>query len=664
MASVNLIPSPSRAANLLRALLLNAVAGAGVDLIANADRSIQTIDGLRAYPKPALDAGRTLVVSVQEYAAGGGIGGGRYRWQANSSIADDGGAVINPTGNAGTGRWVLIHEGSITLAQYGVVPDTGVDQKAALQNAFTSSVARSLKLVDGGGTYDVVNEAAMTIPSNLDFRGDRHRTVLRVSNPLKPMAVGTAVSKVSLVDHTVTALGTVNPASDRAYWFKGCSDITVSVRAVNYKNVFFNSATGVYGTTNAAGMNYRVNADNNQCLFPDATPANQNIPPVFFCYCDGFQAIGGEYINSGNGPVWWGGDSSFLVDGALTNQRKCRNGRISGCRVQNTAAPIWGSMGEGIAVVGNTIRDYADVGLDAEGSFDVVFAANTVMQTITGNGAMSTFSGCRDVRFIGNQITITTAQPAYRNYNTSQDQTNSIGTVIAENKIRCLSGVATLDAAAGAAGNITVSRNKLFNVVIDMTPNGQGDTEIIGNESLIDFALIADTVTPVKAIRASAFNYGPTSNQIKVKGNQLSVRGTAVPGSIGIEMLHANPNTQSDYTAFGNEIGEFPIHISTKNTSTNQPGVFLVEKNRMRGTPVIERVETGAQVSSRLLVGNQDVFGRPFPAALPTAGTWDAGQVIELHPPVAGGISRYKNVTKGTFGGGTVPNFRTDGVLS
>lgn len=50
----------------------------------------------------ARDGGR---VSVKSYYSGLGYGGGFFRWSSASTDADDGGYTINPTGNAGAGRW-------------------------------------------------------------------------------------------------------------------------------------------------------------------------------------------------------------------------------------------------------------------------------------------------------------------------------------------------------------------------------------------------------------------------------------------------------------------------------------------------------------------------------------------------------------------------------
>ncbi|CNG29722.1 glycosyl hydrolase family 28-related protein [Yersinia kristensenii] len=64
-----------------------------------------SINDLRSYS--ALSAGFIggERVSVKSYYSGLSYGGGFFRWNSASTAADDGGYTINPTGNAGAGRW-------------------------------------------------------------------------------------------------------------------------------------------------------------------------------------------------------------------------------------------------------------------------------------------------------------------------------------------------------------------------------------------------------------------------------------------------------------------------------------------------------------------------------------------------------------------------------
>lgn len=130
------------------AALGNPANGSGADLVADADRSFATVAELRAFPKPLLAPGRTLVVSVQEYATGTGIGGGQFRWDATSAAADNSGTVINPTGNAGSGRWHRITDTTrVNLSWFGADP-TGV-------TAADTPMANAISAIGPSGTVEV-----------------------------------------------------------------------------------------------------------------------------------------------------------------------------------------------------------------------------------------------------------------------------------------------------------------------------------------------------------------------------------------------------------------------------------------------------------------------------------------------------------------------------
>ena len=54
-----------------------------------------------------------------------------FVWSASSAIADDGGTIINPTGNTGAGRWLRQYSGGINLLWYGWIADGATDNSTA-----------------------------------------------------------------------------------------------------------------------------------------------------------------------------------------------------------------------------------------------------------------------------------------------------------------------------------------------------------------------------------------------------------------------------------------------------------------------------------------------------------------------------------------------------
>lgn len=102
------------------------------DLIFVAD-----IAALRAITKPTSNT----TVLVQKYYTGLNGGGGVYNWFASSASTDNGGSVINPTGNLSTGRWLLQTFGPLSVKQFGAKGDGTTDDSTAINNTILAGYA-------------------------------------------------------------------------------------------------------------------------------------------------------------------------------------------------------------------------------------------------------------------------------------------------------------------------------------------------------------------------------------------------------------------------------------------------------------------------------------------------------------------------------------------
>ncbi|MDU5191302.1 MAG: glycosyl hydrolase family 28-related protein [Mixta calida] len=98
-----------------------------------------SIDDLRSAKTSSLMDGSR--VSVRSYHKGLGYGGGFFRWNASSTDDDDGGYIINPTGNAGPGRWKREYSSpytdrTVNIVEFGAkVNDESFDSYNAIQNS-------------------------------------------------------------------------------------------------------------------------------------------------------------------------------------------------------------------------------------------------------------------------------------------------------------------------------------------------------------------------------------------------------------------------------------------------------------------------------------------------------------------------------------------------
>lgn len=131
----------------------------------------------------------------------------------------------------------------------------------------------------------------------------------------------------------------------------------------------------------------------------DVVPINgrkQSTAAAFMGWADGWRVEDCTFRNVTSGVQWWGGDAAPEHDGAVENERKCRNGSVTRVSVRNShGAGIWGSMGTDIMVTDCSVSDCGDVGCDAEGSFDVTWIKCAAARC--KNGAFAQFYNCRRI---------------------------------------------------------------------------------------------------------------------------------------------------------------------------------------------------------------------------------------------------------------------------
>lgn len=132
------------------------ITGYPIDNVSWSDTIVaENMAALRAFSVAAADS-----VVLKCHTTIGDGGGGDFIWDAASSAADNDGTVINPTGNAGAGRWLrLFPAGEMNAEWFG---QYDADAGAAINKA-----AAALSLL-GGGTINLPGkDVTYTTPINL-----------------------------------------------------------------------------------------------------------------------------------------------------------------------------------------------------------------------------------------------------------------------------------------------------------------------------------------------------------------------------------------------------------------------------------------------------------------------------------------------------------------
>jgi hypothetical protein len=135
---------------------------AGVDT--GSVQSVETYNDLRD-----LTGANATAVVVEGRLANGDGGAGLFVWDALETAADDGGALLTPTSNPASGRWVRIFTGDMDLRWWGGVLDNATDDAAAYASALAASVSRERWLGIFGGTARLASTVSAPSGSMVRF---------------------------------------------------------------------------------------------------------------------------------------------------------------------------------------------------------------------------------------------------------------------------------------------------------------------------------------------------------------------------------------------------------------------------------------------------------------------------------------------------------------
>lgn len=123
---------------------------------------------------------------------------------------------------------------------------------------------------------------------------------------------------------------------------------------------------------------------------------NTNGPGIHLRFASRGNVTNNNINNCNHGVQIWGGDSAVSDTTAIFDIT------ITGNIVKNVVGGIWGSLGERITIIGNTVENCSDVGIDFEGCTFSTADGNTVKDCI--NGALAVFYGSKYITMNNNTV--------------------------------------------------------------------------------------------------------------------------------------------------------------------------------------------------------------------------------------------------------------------
>lgn len=127
-----------------------------------------TMTDLRALLAPTA----ATIVHLLGYHTPSDGGGGVFRWDAGSTLPDDGGLTIIPNGSPALGRWRRVTSGSINIRWFGANPNaTSSQNSASIQKAIDSLPGSGGAVLFPAGVYRIAN-AVRVVRNNVAIIGE------------------------------------------------------------------------------------------------------------------------------------------------------------------------------------------------------------------------------------------------------------------------------------------------------------------------------------------------------------------------------------------------------------------------------------------------------------------------------------------------------------
>src|SRR5262245_2631097 len=127
-----------------------------------------TMADLRALSAPTA----AIIVHLLGYHSPSDGGGGVFRWDAESTLPDDGGLTIIPAGSPTQGRWRRVASGPVDIRWFGASPNaSSSENSASIQKAIDSLPGSGGTVLFPAGIYRVAN-AIRVLRNNVALFGE------------------------------------------------------------------------------------------------------------------------------------------------------------------------------------------------------------------------------------------------------------------------------------------------------------------------------------------------------------------------------------------------------------------------------------------------------------------------------------------------------------
>lgn len=304
-------------------------------------------------------------------------------------------------------------------------------------------------------------------------------------------------------------------------------------------------------------------------------------------------ATGNHFTRSLHGIQWWGGDSG--APGANLDQVTTTGQmRFTGNVCAEVGSCIWGSMGYGISIIGNSAVGCGDVCFDTEGGRDTEISGNTASGCANGCGAIFFFT--RNTVMRNNHFTGPTGGGLIFVKNASQDPLRHQGLVVDGNTLDCGSAVCRA-VYAEAVSAFHFENNQVVNGTF-LPVNYMRAVTISGNRMRFTVPLPGGA----PAVAAPAVIGGTT---LLVTGNTIDSEVAQAPGTVCLVGGWSDYNSTDIHIIAANRCGgthPFPVGVLTTTDGKN-PGpraFWVLAGNTGAVQPAIHRAVTQNEVYREL----------------------------------------------------------------